>query len=143
MLGTKAKPKPVSDKNHAPSSNLNGEKGTTCVVAKGTNIEGNFFSKENVRLDGFISGEVKCENRLVMGETGKIIGIIHTQDAVIMGKVEGQLFVRGTLHLKSTAKIQGIINAKFLVVDEGAQYIGECEVGEKKHSNNKVLVGSK
>lgn len=134
MLGTKARP--ASKASSALSSNpmpsaSKGESKATCVVADGTVIEGQFNSTENVRMDGMVKGEVKCSHRLVMGTTGKIEGKIYTQDATIMGTIDGEIHVKGTLHLKDTAKIYGTIHATFLVVDEGAVFIGECAVGKK------------
>lgn len=111
---------------------MNGTKdasGETCVVASGTVIEGKFNASENVRLDGLIKGEVKCSQRLVMGESGRVEGNIRTKDAIIMGAIEGEIVAEGTLHLKGTALIRGSINAKYMVVDEGARYIGECKIG--------------
>ncbi len=127
MLG--AKSKQSSEKTLTVIANAAKESQDTCVVATGTTIEGKFSSSENVRLDGQIKGEVKCTQRLVMGETGRIEGNIQTKDAIIMGTVEGELVVDGTLHLKSTAVIRGTITSKNMMVDEGAKYIGECKIG--------------
>ncbi len=127
MIGTKTKP--GTDKNQSVTSNGVKESSETCVIASGTAIEGKFNASENVRLDGQIKGEVKCSQRLVMGESGRIEGDIRTKDAIIMGKIEGSIVVEGTLHLKSTAYIKGTIQSKFMIVDEGAQYSGECKVG--------------
>ena len=127
MLGTK--PKPKVEKSLTVVANGLKESSETCVVASGTTFEGKFSATENVRLDGYIKGEVKCSQRLVMGETGRIEGNVRTKDAIIMGNIEGDLVVEGTLHLKGTAKINGSIQSKFMVVDEGARYVGECRIG--------------
>jgi len=100
-----------------------------CVVAKGTKIEGNFRSPENIRLDGTVVGEVRCDKKLVMGEESLVEGKLFAQDAVVMGSVRGDLYVTETLHLQSTAKIQGNISTKYLIVDEGAVFNGDCKVG--------------
>ncbi|MCB0519162.1 MAG: polymer-forming cytoskeletal protein [Lewinellaceae bacterium] len=127
MLGTKSKPK--QEKNLTVASNGLKESSETCVVASGTSFEGKFSATENVRLDGYIKGEVKCSQRLVMGETGRIEGNVRTKDAIIMGTIEGDVLVENTLHLKGPAKIRGTIQSKYMVVDEGARYVGECKIG--------------
>jgi len=127
MLGTKSKPS--NEKNLTVVANAAKDSQDTCVVAAGTTIEGKFSATENVRLDGQIKGEVKCSQRLVMGETGRIDGNVRTKDAIIMGTVEGELIAEGSLHLKSTAVIRGMITAKNMIVDEGAKYTGECKIG--------------
>ena len=128
MLGTKTK---VKTATNGQVNGLNGIKdaGETCVISAGTVIDGKFKATENVRLDGTMKGEMKCDKRLVMGEKGKVEGNIQTRDAVVMGTVEGELTASGTLTLKGTALIRGIITAKSLIVEEGARYFGECNVG--------------
>jgi cytoskeletal protein CcmA (bactofilin family) len=127
MLGTRSK----SKNKAAQNGSMNGTATATgtCVVAQGTSITGKFSATEDVRLDGVVEGDVKCDKRLVMGETGRVKGTIHAADAIIMGTIEGELIVGNTIHLKSTAKIDGIIQGKSMTVDDGARYSGECKVG--------------
>ena len=102
-----------------------------CVVAKGTRIEGDFSSVESIRLDGIVIGQLKCERRLVIGEAGRVEGNVTASETVVMGHIKGDVMVSGTLHLMGTAQIEGDIQAKFLVVEEGAAYAGKCLVGAK------------
>lgn len=128
-----------TDKNPTISpSNLSTE-GATCMIAKGTTIEGKFTSTENVQINGTIKGEVVCKKRLMMGATGCIEGTINTHSATIKGYIKGTIIVTGILHLESTAKVDGIILAKTLQVEEGAQYNGECKIGERFVKDEKAL----
>lgn len=131
MFGSKTK---QNKKNNKPAStsnsNVNGQ-GATCVVATGTRIEGKFSTTEDIRLDGIIVGEVNCEKRVVMGETGRVEGNVETVDSAIRGKVKGEIKVSGTLHLHETAKIDGTIIARKMIVDSGASYSGDCRVGDQ------------
>jgi cytoskeletal protein CcmA (bactofilin family) len=126
LMEAKSKPKTdnVPVKNGAPTGTA-----ANCVVAKGTRIEGNFRSPENIRMDGTIVGELRCDKKLVMGEGSTVEGKVFAQDAVIMGAVKGEIVISETLHLQSTAKIEGNVSAKFLIVDEGATFNGDCKVG--------------
>lgn len=132
MLGTKSRPKPATDtRNTNGNPSFGSDKGLTCVISEGTNIEGTIKADTNVRIDGSIKGVIECQEKLVMGESGQVEGSISTKDAIMMGTFEGDLVVNGTLHLKSTAVIKGDITAQFLIVDEGAQYFGKCNIGQK------------
>ena len=104
---------------------------SSCVISKGTIIEGKFKTTENIRLDGAIIGEVQSEKKIVMGETGRIEGIVHCNESAIKGKIDGEITVNGLLHLLSTAYIKGKIRAKKMIVDEGASYNGECLIGDQ------------
>jgi len=123
----KGKNKNETPKTSSASSTMDR---SSCVISKGTIIEGKFKSSEDLRLDGTIIGEVQS-NKIVMGETGKIDGTVNCLESAIKGKIEGELNVNGLLHLLSTAFIKGKIKAKKMVVDEGASYNGECLIGEQ------------
>ena len=131
MFGSKSKEQQKDNKSGSTStSNSNGQ-GTTCIIASGTRIEGKFSTTEDIRLDGTIIGDVKCEKRVVMGKTGKVEGNVDTVDSAVRGKVKGEIKVSGTLHLHETAKIDGTIIARKMVVDSGASYSGDCRVGDQ------------
>jgi len=113
--------------------------GATCMVSKGTTIEGKFTSNEDAQINGTIKGEVICKQRLLMGPTGWIEGTIHAHSATIKGYIKGTIIVHGVLHLESTAKVDGIILAKAIQVESGAQYNGECKIGERFVKEEKPL----
>jgi cytoskeletal protein CcmA (bactofilin family) len=125
MATVAAKP---STPAYTPSSN--GDNSSSCVIAPGTKIEGNFQSAENVRLDGAVIGEFSCEKKLVVGKDGRVEGNIHARDAVVMGTVIGDLFISGLLQLDKTAVINGNITTVAISVEEGARYDGRCKVGK-------------
>ncbi len=131
MFGSKTKQKPKTNKTETNLDSNGVNKGTTCVIAPGTRIEGKFTTTEDVRLDGVIVGEVNCSKRMVMGESGTVEGNIKTLDSAVRGKVKGEIKVSGTLHLHETASIDGTIIARKMVVDSGASYSGECKVGDQ------------
>jgi len=123
----------LRSKNDALATNQLASDGNEAasLIAKGTTIEGKFRSLDNVRVDGTIKGEVFCDKRLIVGATGWIEGTVNTNEATIRGYIKGNLIVQGVLRLESTAKIEGTILAKVLEVEEGAQYEGDCKVGER------------
>lgn len=105
--------------------------GSTCVIAAGTKIEGKITCTEDVRLDGTVVGEMTCDKKLVMGNTGTVDGQIKSVDSAIHGKVKGEIKSSGTLHLHESANIDGVIVARKMQVDSGASYSGECKVGDQ------------
>ncbi len=102
--------------------------GLNCLVAKGTRIEGQFQSADNTRIDGEIKGEIKCEKKLVTGDSSVIEGKVWASEAVFMGKITGDVVVSGAVQISSTAILNGTLSAKTLQVDEGAQINGEFKI---------------
>ena len=117
--------------NMAPvnSASSSTETGLTCIIAKGTVIEGKVTSTENMRIDGLIKGEVRCDKRLVMDAEGKIEGDVYAQASTIKGRVIGSVTIKGLLHLLESSFIKGTITAQQLKVEEGAKYDGNCHIG--------------
>lgn len=107
------------------------EQDLTCIIGEGSIIEGKFRSTENLRLDGRIKGDVECDKKIVMGEKAVIDGKVVAFTASIQGKIKGDLEVKDILHLQKTAVVEGNIKAKSFLVDEGAQYNGECKIGQR------------
>lgn len=124
-----SKAKAAKDSTRTGSSVPGMGDGKSCVVSSGTKIEGNFHSKENIRLDGTVSGELICDKKMVLGPQGKVEGNLNAQDAVIMGHVDGDLNVKGLLTLESSSVIIGNIKAGRIQVQEGARYEGTCHIG--------------
>lgn len=121
--------KASKDQTKASSAVNTTSDGKSCVVSRGTKIEGNFHSKENIRLDGGVEGDLSCDKKFVLGEQGTVVGNVSAQDAVVMGKVEGNLAIKGLLSLESSAVILGDIKAGRIQVQEGARYEGTCQIG--------------
>jgi cytoskeletal protein CcmA (bactofilin family) len=105
------------------------ESGLTCVIAKGTVITGKVITTENIRIDGTIKGELRCDKKVVMDAGGLVEGNIYAGESTIKGKVEGTVTVNNTLHLLDSSFIKGDIKAKKLHVEEGARYDGQCKIG--------------
>ncbi len=121
--------KQVTNNNRStPVGNINTE-GLTCIIAKGTVIDGKITTTENMRIDGKIKGQVVCDKRLVMDAEGVVEGDVQAGESTIKGRVIGTVSVINTLHLLETSFIKGDIKAKKLHVEEGAKYDGKCLIG--------------
>jgi len=99
------------------------------VIAVGTIIEGDVKMPGDLRLDGTILGNVTSEAKVMMGKQGKIKGNVTTHSSGIKGEFEGELKVSEKLHIHNSARIEGTIHTKTLIVENGAQIIGNCNVG--------------
>jgi cytoskeletal protein CcmA (bactofilin family) len=124
--------KTASTNTAATAMKIDGGGDQTCIISKGTVIEGKFTCAENVRLDGTIIGTVHVEKRLVMGDTGVVDGNIFALNCAIKGKINGDITVKEQLHLLDTAKIEGNIAASSMIVDEGARHNGRSSIGTGK-----------
>jgi cytoskeletal protein CcmA (bactofilin family) len=63
------------------------------TITNGTEIIGDINSQGDLRLDGFLKGNLNIKGRIVIGKTGKVIGTITCKNAEINGNVEGMVYV--------------------------------------------------
>ncbi|MGK0390979.1 MAG: cytoskeletal protein CcmA (bactofilin family) [Maribacter sp.] len=117
-----------SANSSAPKS---GNSNKTSVIAVGTVIKGDFSTTENLRIDGTIIGDVKCEKRLVIGKKGMINGKIEAAEIAIDGSMIGEAVSKGTITFGSSSKSEGKIIAKLLSVEEGAVFNGDFVITKK------------
>lgn len=101
------------------------------IISKGTEIQGNIISQGDMRIEGVLQGDLTSKARIVIGDSGEVKGNIHANDAVISGKVMGNVLVGELLFLKATAKIYGDISVGKLVVENGAEFNGACKMNSE------------
>ncbi len=117
----KSKAQGVRHADH-PATSIN-------LIGAGTGIEGEVNSNGDIRVDGTITGGVHSKAKVVVGVTGLVEGNVTCQNADVSGTVKGNLTVAETLFLKSSAKINGDIYTSKLVVEVGASFTGNCNMG--------------
>ena len=89
-------------------------------------IEGN-SSADEVFADGAqITGEVKSNGSVKIGEGSVIKGNITATSAVVAGAVKGDIDVQGPVILDTTAIIMGNIKSKSIQINNGAVIEGLC-----------------
>lgn len=105
------------------------------IIGNATNIVGDIISESDIRIDGKIKGTVQTKGRVVIGQSGIVVGSIICQNAEISGKVEGKINTTELLSLKSTSNIIGEINTGKISIEPNAIFSGTCKMGEHSSSN--------
>ncbi len=100
------------------------------IVGKGTIITGDVETPGNIRIDGRLKGNIKCKQKVALGQGSLVEGNIYAQNAEIEGEVSGILEITDVLVLKPSAVVWGDIFTGKLVVESGAKFNGTCKMGE-------------
>lgn len=99
------------------------------LVGKGTVFEGTVRAENDVRASGQVIGTLRVDGKAMIAESGSVDGEVIATNADIAGRVQGEIEIEERLVLKSTARVDGNIETDRLVVEEGAQFTGECKMG--------------
>ena len=104
------------------------------IVGPSVKIEGDLKSQGNLRIDGTVTGKVKTTQNLFVGESANISADVEAENAVIGGSVQGNTKVSGVLQLTRTARVTGDINCGSLQVEQGAFFIGKCQMRDTENN---------
>ena len=63
------------------------------ALAAGTTIKGNIITETDFRLDGKVEGDISCNGKIVIGPKGSVTGNIVSENAEILGEVDGSVKV--------------------------------------------------
>ena len=110
-------------------SSAENNKNMDTIIGEGIIFEDVLLKGEGVmRIDGKLSGKINISGHITLGETGSIVGDVHTDSALFAGKYQGNLNVRGVLHITSTAVITGKVEVGNIIIDEGGKVSGTLNV---------------
>ncbi|MDN5200667.1 polymer-forming cytoskeletal protein [Fulvivirgaceae bacterium BMA10] len=103
---------------------------TSNSIGKGTTLTGNIETYGNLRIEGKVKGDIKSKSKIVLGKSSYIEGNILAQNADIEGEVSGTIEIVDILVLKPSAKIKGNIKTNKFIIESGAQFNGQCKMGQ-------------
>lgn len=112
------------------AKSTNGQSNELNFIGSGTYLEGSIETTGSLRIDGKVKGTVKSGDTLTVGNGGEIIGEIQVKNAIVGGRIEGDVVVEEKLILESTSYLNGNLKANKLIIDEGAFFSGKSQMGK-------------
>src|SRR5690554_558018 len=95
------------------------------VLSLGFELTGDIISKNDIRADGTLRGNIRTDKKVVVGEKASIIGDILADEISISGEVIGDLYINGETTIHATAKVSGNILTHKITIQNGAE-INSC-----------------
>jgi len=110
------------------------------IIGAGSIFEGNFYISGSLRIDGKFEGEIKTEEALVVGETGKVRTNISAKSVTVAGTMIGNIRAEEEVRLDKTGKILGDIETPVLYLTPGVVASGKIHItgGQKKEAKKIV-----
>lgn len=128
MLGRKDKPEEQRSIMSKPERETGD--GAISLIAPGMSIVGDCETDGTVRIEGKVEGSIKAGKSVVVGRSGEVVGDIFTQDAIVSGRISGNITAESRLELQATCDIQGEIRSRRVQLDEGARFNGQIFMEE-------------
>lgn len=99
---------------------------------RGVKLEGNLELAGAFRIDGEVKGKVVCQERLIVGENGRVEGEVDAALLSVAGHVKGTVVGRNRVEIMSSGVIEGDLHAPCLVMEAGGVLEGRCHMRAEK-----------
>src|SRR5258705_9827169 len=89
------------------------------MIGVGTSLRGTLMVSGTLRIEGEFEGDILHCERLEIGEHGVMRADIEVKEAIIYGRIHGNIRALGTIDMKSGARIEGDVAAMSVVMEPG------------------------
>ena len=103
----------------------------TSILAQGCKFKGEVDVQGTFRVEGEFDGVIKNPETLVVGKTGVVKASVQVKNAIIGGRIFGNIIAENKIELQSGSHVEGDIKTRRLVIDEGVFFEGNCSMGNK------------
>jgi len=111
-----------------------------CVIGEGSIFEGKFYVQGSIRIDGKFFGEIKTNDQVFIGTSGKVRTDITARKVTVAGVLIGNIHALEEVDLLQSGKILGNIKTPKLNVEEGVISHGEIVITDNKHESVKKII---
>jgi len=99
------------------------------ILGQGCRVKGDIELQGTIRIDGKFEGQIKCPETLIIGKSGEVRADCTVKNAVIGGKLMGNIVASNKIELQTGSHVEGDIQTSRLVIDEGVFFEGTCKMG--------------
>jgi cytoskeletal protein CcmA (bactofilin family) len=112
------------------------------MLGQGCKIKGDIELQGTIRIDGQFEGSISCPDTLIIGKSGIVKAEVKVKNAVIGGKLIGNISAANKIELQSGSHVEGDITTARLVIDEGVFFEGNCKMGSSPTGSSKETTES-
>ena len=107
-------------KSDGKQSDLNG------FLDSGSHLEGELRFEASFRVDGKLTGVVRSEGDLIVGESGEVEGELYVGQIFVSGTVRGTIHASRRIQIAPNGKVFAELDTPSLVIEDGATFEGHC-----------------
>lgn len=97
------------------------------VIGPGCRVTGTVRATGHVFVSGVVDGDVRAPS-VTVAVRGHVDGSLTARDAIVAGRVDGDLCVTNHLRLTPTAAVTGGLACRRLVLEQGAHFRGHASM---------------
>jgi cytoskeletal protein CcmA (bactofilin family) len=132
-------PTPVSEYNNSTPKPVSSTPAVSdqATIGKSLVIKGEVTGSESLYIDGRVEGSIHLPgNRVTVGRNGVIAANITAREAVILGKVRGNVSATDRVDIRNEGSLTGDVVAQRISIEDGAFFKGGIDI-RKPNVNDK------
>ena len=103
------------------------------VIGVNSTFRGTLMVTGTLHIDGEFEGDILNCERLEIGEHGVMRADVEVKEALIMGRVYGNIRARGAIEMKSGARVEGDLAGLTIAMEQGVHFTGRCSMLESSN----------
>jgi cytoskeletal protein CcmA (bactofilin family) len=101
---------------------------SNCTIGEGSVFNGKFYVNGSILIEGKFQGDIKTDDQLIVGPTGKVKTDIVAKRVTIAGTLIGNITASEEVNLVQTGKVLGDISTPKLIVEQGVITDGKVTI---------------
>jgi cytoskeletal protein CcmA (bactofilin family) len=107
--------------------------GERATIGRSITIRGDVSGDEDLVIQGTVEGTVDLkQHTLTIGPEGKVKAEVTGRKVMVEGEIHGNLRALEHVVLRGTARVQGDLAAPRVVIEDGAVFRGNIDMGEQR-----------
>ncbi len=111
-----------------------------CIIGENSVFEGKFYVSGSILIEGKFDGEIKTEDHLTVGPSGKVKTNIYARRVTIAGILIGNITASEEVNLLENGRVLGNINTPKLNVEDGVLVQGMVTISNGRPENVSQLI---
>ncbi len=112
------------------------------IIGENSIVNGDIKLAGNIIVNGKVTGDIETEGTIRVLQGAVIIGKLVGKDLHIGGQVEGNVIASGKVVLGDRSMLRGDVSASQIVIEEGAQFEGKCDMQSRPEIQSPVKSGN-
>jgi cytoskeletal protein CcmA (bactofilin family) len=100
------------------------------IIGVNSTIRGTIMVSGTLRVDGEFEGDILNCERIEIGEHGILRADVEVKEALIMGRVHGNIRALGSIEMRAGARVEGDVSALSIAMEQGVYFSGRCTMLE-------------
>jgi cytoskeletal protein CcmA (bactofilin family) len=113
---------------------------TNCVIGEGSIFDGRFYVNGSILIEGKFQGDIKTDDQLIVGPTGKVKTDIQARRVTVAGTLIGNILASEEVNLLHTGKVLGNITTPKLTVEPGVITEGKVVITSGQSDDAKKII---